>query len=342
MSAITLVYLITGFLGSGKTTFLNRIIKQFPKDKKLMILMNEFGEIGVDGTLIENEDLEIMEISKGSIFCVCVKTDFIKGLYQIAQTVAPDVLIIESTGVANPSDLRRDLMLPLFKSRFQFEDQFCIIDTRNFMDAYETYTAIEKQIASSTCFLINKVDQATPEMIENVKRVVHNFHPAPEFYETTYADMPLHKFFFRNTGAVESGETVPIASDEEPPLTLDQIDGYLNDMMDAITAEMTPPDCLMSAVYRWRGQDIKEVEELAALMPSSILRSKGFLIDGALSYLFSYVMGDWSVEKCEISSERIQHKNILVFIGPPESITSLDVIAETGNWTKVSTYTPPV
>jgi G3E family GTPase len=292
--------------------------------------------------LIENEDLEIMEISKGSIFCVCVKTDFIKGLYRIAQTVAPDVLIIESTGVANPSDLRRDLTLPIFKSRFQFKDQFCIIDTRNFMDAYETYTAIEKQIASSTCFLINKVDQATPEMIENVKRVVHNFHPAPEFYETTYADMPLHKFFFRNTGAVESGETVPISSDEEPQLALDQIDGYLNDMMDAITAGMTPPDCLMSAVYRWTGQDIKEIEELAALMPSSILRAKGFLIDDGRSYLFSYVMGDWSVEKCEISLERIQHKNILVFIGPPESITSLDVIAQTGCWTKVSTYRPPV
>ena len=52
MSDITNVYLITGFLGSGKTTFLNRIIQRFPKDQKLMILMNEFGEIGVDGTRV--------------------------------------------------------------------------------------------------------------------------------------------------------------------------------------------------------------------------------------------------------------------------------------------------
>ena len=142
MSDSTFVFLITGFLGSGKTTFLNRIISRFPKDKKLMILMNEFGEIGVDGTLIENDDLEMMEISKGSIFCVCVKTDFIKGLYEIARTVAPDVLIIESTGVANPSDLKRDLRLPLFKDRFQFRHQFCIIDSRYFIDAYQTYAAI--------------------------------------------------------------------------------------------------------------------------------------------------------------------------------------------------------
>ena len=52
MSDFTHVYLITGFLGSGKTTFLNRIIKQFPKDKKLTLLVNEFGEVGVDGTLV--------------------------------------------------------------------------------------------------------------------------------------------------------------------------------------------------------------------------------------------------------------------------------------------------
>ena len=57
MSDTTRVYLITGFLGSGKTTLLNRIIDRFPKNKKLTILMNEFGEIGVDGTLIEGDEI---------------------------------------------------------------------------------------------------------------------------------------------------------------------------------------------------------------------------------------------------------------------------------------------
>ena len=109
MSNETRVYLITGFLGSGKTTLLNRIIDRFPKDQKLTLLVNEFGEIGVDGTLVEGEDIDMMEISKGSIFCVCVKTDFIKGLYELNTTVQPDVLLIESTGVANPSDLKKDL-----------------------------------------------------------------------------------------------------------------------------------------------------------------------------------------------------------------------------------------
>ena len=196
MSDLTRVYLITGFLGSGKTTLLNRIIDRFPKDKKLTILMNEFGEIGVDGTLIEGDDIDMMEISRGYIFCVCVKTDFIKGLYELNTTVRPDVLLIESTGVANPSDLKRDIKLPIFNNRFQFMEQFCVIDAAHFLDAYNVYASLEKQIESSSVFIINKTDLTSAEIIEDTKEVVRKFHPDPFFFETTYADIPIDKFLF--------------------------------------------------------------------------------------------------------------------------------------------------
>jgi len=192
----TKVFLITGFLGSGKTTLLNRIIARFPKDMKLTILMNEFGEIGIDGTLVEGEDIDMLEISRGSIFCVCVKTDFIKGLYELNTKIKPDILLMESTGVANPSDLKRDLQLPIFNNRFQFKEQFCILDAVHFHDAFEAFASLEKQIASSTVFIIKKVDLATPESIDRVKKIVAEFHPDPVFIETTYSDIPLEQFFF--------------------------------------------------------------------------------------------------------------------------------------------------
>ncbi|MBU0463375.1 MAG: hypothetical protein KKE12_07165, partial [Proteobacteria bacterium] len=172
MGGFTHVTLITGFLGSGKTTFLNRIIKTFPADLKLMILMNEFGEIGLDGSLIEGDDFDILEISKGSIFCVCVKTDFIRSLNEIAQSIKPDVLIVESTGVANPSDLKKDLNLSIFQNRFKLSEQICIIDADCFEDAYNTFVSVEKQIASSTLFIINKMDLSTPQTILNIKNII--------------------------------------------------------------------------------------------------------------------------------------------------------------------------
>jgi G3E family GTPase len=340
MSDITYVYMITGFLGSGKTTFLNRIINRFPEDMKLTILMNEFGEIGLDGTLIEGDEIDMMEISKGSIFCVCVKTDFIKGLYELCTSVQPDVLLIESTGVANPSDLKRDLKLPIFNDRFHYLEQFCTIDAVHFLDAYEIYASLEKQIASSTVFIINKTDLASSETIADVKKVIREFHPDPIFFETTYADIPLDTFFFfaEKTEHVDK-ESAP-EKDKRPALSEDELDKFIDDLLDSPDIEITPPDLLMSVAYRWSGDNLDQVKTVAEGLPPSVVRSKGFLEEKGEMYLFNYVMGDWTIEKTKIPKDRIQHKNVVVFIGPPESMEGIEKVAQTGNWSNLGTFQP--
>jgi G3E family GTPase len=335
MSDIIRVYLITGFLGSGKTTFLNRIIDRFPKDKKLMILMNEFGEIGIDGTLVEGDAIDMMEISKGSIFCVCVKTDFIKGLYELSTGVRPDVLLIESTGVANPSDLKKDLQLPIFNNRFHFQEQFCLIDAAHFLDAYDAYASLEKQIASSTVFLINKTDLAAAETIEKVKGVIREFHPDPLFFETTYGDIPLEDFLLaeKKKAKTPSGTTVPA-------LSPDQLEKFIDDLIDSPDLELTPPDQLMSVTWRWEGEDLEEVKEMAKNLPSSVIRAKGFIEQGGEIYLFSYVMGDWSLERSTVRKDRIQHKNVVVYIGSPHSIVEIEKSIRGDRWVNLGVYQP--
>ena len=338
MSQATNVYLITGFLGSGKTTFLNRIIDRFPKDKKLTLLVNEFGEIGVDGTLVEGDDIDMMEISKGSIFCVCVKTDFIKGLYELHATVQPDVLLIESTGVANPSDLKKDLALPIFNDRFQFKEQFCVVDAAHFMGAYGAFASIEKQIASSSVFIINKTDIAPPETVAEVKAIVHEFHPNPSFFETTYADIPLDQFFDLESGDAPAEET---ASDAETTtLSAEELDQFLDDLLDSPDLEITPPDTLVSAAYLWQGDNLDQVRSIAAAIPSSVIRAKGFVEENGQMHIFNYVMGDWTIEVTDVPRDRIQHKNIVVFIGPPESMAGIEKAAESGQWENRGIYQP--
>ena len=173
MSNITGVYLITGFLGSGKTTLLNRIIQRFPQNQKLTLLVNEFGEVGVDGTLVEGDDIDMMEISKGSIFCVCVKTDFIKGLYELSTTVQPDVLLIESTGVTNPSDLKKDLMLPIFSNRFQFSEQFCIVDAAHFAPSGHNVQST-KYIVVQDRATLDKIVALTAAYFAKTSQQLHN------------------------------------------------------------------------------------------------------------------------------------------------------------------------
>jgi G3E family GTPase len=342
MSDVTRVYLITGFLGSGKTTFLNRIINRFPSDKKLTLLVNEFGEVGVDGTLVEGEDIDMMEISKGSIFCVCVKTDFIKGLYELNTKVQPDVLLIESTGVANPSDLKKDLELPIFNDCFRFMEQFCVIDAAHFLDAYGAFASIEKQIASSSVFIINKTDLTSPEKIDEIKKVVFEFHPAPKFFETTYTDIPLEQFFdLEPEPIIESRQPIPTKEKTTRPiLSTDQLDKFLDDLLDSPDLEITPPDTLVSVAYQWQGDNLDQIKALAKKLPASVVRAKGFIYEKGKTHILNYVMGDWTIEETDLPKERIKHINIVVFIGSPESMEGIGEAAKTGDWASKGVFQP--
>jgi G3E family GTPase len=340
MAEITKVFLITGFLGSGKTTLLNRIIARFPKDKKLTILMNEFGEIGIDGTLVEGDAIDMLEISRGSIFCVCVKTDFIKGLYELNTKIKPDILLMESTGVANPSDLKRDLQLPIFNNRFQFKEQFCVLDAVHFHDAFEVFASLEKQIASSTIFIINKVDLASPESIDRVKQIVAEFHPGPVFIETAYSDIPLEQFFFEELQEADSSLSPIPAGGNQRILSASELETYIDDLLDQPELEITPPDALVSVTYKWTGDDLNQIKTMADSLPSSVVRAKGFIEAADSIYIFSYVMGDWTLEDPGIPAERIKHKNIVVFIGPIDSMEEIGRATHTGNWSKGEVFQP--
>jgi G3E family GTPase len=304
--------------------------------------VNEFGEVGVDGTLVEGDDIDMMEISKGSIFCVCVKTDFIKGLYELNTKVQPDVLLIESTGVANPSDLKKDLQLPIFNDRFEFKQQFCMIDAAHFLDAYDVYASIEKQIASSSVFIINKTDLASSETIEKVKNVAREFHPDPSFFETTYAEIPLEKFFDfdhagRNAATEEAGEQ---SGQKVPKLSEEQLDQFIDDLLDSPDLEITPPDALVSVAYQWNGGSVDQVRDMAESIPSSVVRAKGFVEDTDRTLLFNYVLGTWTLEPTDLRRDRIKHKNVVVFIGPPESMEQIAAAAKAGDWTSKGVFQP--
>ena len=334
MGAVTNVILITGFLGSGKTTFLNRMVKKVPEDQKMMILMNEFGEVGLDGTLIEGDDYDMLEISRGSIFCVCVKTDFIKALNDVARTIQPDLLIVESTGVANPAALKKDLSLSIFNDRFLLKDQICIVDAACFADVYEAYASVEKQIESSSLFLINKVDLATAEQIDATKKLVRKHNPSAQFIETTFSDIPIEQFF-AGSGEDES------ASAESVPLTAEELDEAIEELIQNPDADAVPPDRLMSAVYLWQGTDIDSFSSMIPSLPEKLIRSKGVLDCNGERYLFNLVMAQHTVEPYAPVKDVTPLLNQVVFIGPPEVMTELETLSrDYPDLVKKSIYDP--
>ncbi len=331
MTEVINVFLITGFLGSGKTTFLNRIIHQFPKDSKLMILMNEFGEVGIDGTLVDMEELDVLEINKGSIFCACVKTDFIKGLFEIAGKIRPEVLLMESTGVANPTDLKKDLALPIFKDSFKLREQFCIVDADKFLDEFQVFASVESQIASSSRFIINKTDLAPAKKVEEIKRLIGNYHQEPVFYEAAYCDIDVAGLLCLEP----TGEKIPGAVLN---MTGEELDSFIDGLLDDPQASLSPPDILMSATFLWQGAELSEIEEMTGKLPGGVVRAKGFLIAGD-TYLYSFVMGRCSIEKKGLSLKESQ-KNVLVVISPPHVMPEVERVMKRFGLAKLGKLTP--
>ncbi|MFC1833574.1 CobW family GTP-binding protein [Thermodesulfobacteriota bacterium] len=286
------VYLISGFLGSGKTTFLNRLLKRAPEDLRLMILMNEFGEEGIDGTLIEDPELDMIEISRGSIFCACVKGDYIKALYRIAFTIKPEVLVMEASGVANPTDLSRDLATPIFKNAFAEPINFCLVDAAYFLEQYEIFYALEKQITSTNHFIINKVDQADPDVIKRVKEVIISHNPEATFTETTYAEVDLSEVF----GLKEKDAPVPEPEPAETLLTEDDLEHVIDDMLTDQAAQVAPPDRLSSLSCRWHSGTVEDFRFIAERLPEDVVRAKGFLFEDGKTYLYSHVGRTFELE----------------------------------------------
>jgi G3E family GTPase len=322
------VYLISGFLGSGKTTFLNRLIRVVPEDLTFLILMNEFGEVGLDGTLVEGDDVDMLEISKGSIFCACVKTDFIKALHELAKTVRPDIMLIETTGVANPSDLDRDLRLPIFGGAFQLRDKFCLVDAENFLDTYESFMAIEKQLASSDVFIINKLDLVTPEVVDEIRAIVESFNTDPVFYEATYAEVPFGDLFRQGglSGRVRDAASAGAAGLEVSTpidMTEEQLDGYIEDLLNDETAQVTPPDRLLSYVLEWPPGSEAGFKGWLASLPPRLVRAKGLVrLDGE-SRLFNLVNGNWTLVAYNGPAPEDGVGDRVVLISRPEDIRSI-------------------
>ena len=95
----TKLYLLTGFLGSGKTTLLLEMLKRLD-NKKIGVIQNEIGKISIDGEILRNDDIQMVEINRGSIFCSCLKLNFVQALADMAEKDF-EYLFVESSGIGD-------------------------------------------------------------------------------------------------------------------------------------------------------------------------------------------------------------------------------------------------
>ncbi len=160
---------ISGFLGSGKTTMVlatvGRIIEV--TRKKVVIIVNDFGKIGIDGKVMEKYGLSVTEMPSGCICCT-LGSDFLETVRTVAEKFRPDLVIVEPTGIADPANIRDTMKL--YRGPMGGIKIVVVVDAVRFQLILKALTnPLKNQLNAADIILINKVDEATPEAVEEVK-----------------------------------------------------------------------------------------------------------------------------------------------------------------------------
>lgn len=181
--------IITGFLGAGKTTLLNRLIDHY-RSQRAVLLINEFGQVGIDGQLLTAGNYQKIELNKGSLFCICVRTDFIAEVERIAIDLKPELLMIETTGLANTADMEKMLALPTLREHIDLQACLCLVDCQNFLKINAFLETPATQVRSADLIILNKTDLATAQQVSQVAAAIRDIAPTTPLLQTTFAQVP--------------------------------------------------------------------------------------------------------------------------------------------------------
>lgn len=149
--------LVTGFLGSGKTSLLRHVAAR-QRDRRLVFLVNEFAGIDIDGRLLDLPPDRLVAVPGGSIFCRCLVSDFIRHLRAIAARPGVAGVVVEASGVADPRVVARMLAETTLDRAYRLAALVTLVDPGSFDDLLETLPSIRTQVEAASLILINKTD----------------------------------------------------------------------------------------------------------------------------------------------------------------------------------------
>lgn len=204
------IILVTGYLGAGKTTLVNHLLRGPLEGRRAALIINEFAAVGVDGALVDSDRAEeLYEINKGSLFCVCTKVDLLNALTDIADRVGPEVVVVEATGVAEPAEFTTLVDSPALRDRFVVRATLGVVDARNFTKIAPFLQAARRQIESADGLVVNKTDLAATVDVQTLRKLLEEMNPHAPQVETEGAAVPgawLDAISHRDHGGQVAGE----------------------------------------------------------------------------------------------------------------------------------------
>jgi len=192
------VTVLTGYLGAGKTTLLNRILSE-PHGQKFAVIVNEFGEIGIDNDLIVGADEEVFEMNNGCICCT-VRGDLIRIIDGLMRRKGKfDAIIVETTGLADPAPVAQTFFVDeSVGQKTKLDAVVTVADAKWLKDRLKDAPEAKNQVAFADVILLNKTDLVTPEELREVEMRIRAINPYAMLHKTERCSVPLNAVIGRN------------------------------------------------------------------------------------------------------------------------------------------------
>jgi len=288
------VHLIFGFLGSGKTTLIRQFLTAQPDLSRTAVIVNEFGDVGIDGAIMEGNNISIIELNSGCL-CCNLKGPMLDAIDEIESSKQVDTLVIESSGLAEPIDTLEALTDPKLQSRIEIGPIVTVVSLPHFEKLCEFlgdfYT---EQIRNADTIILNKVDLIDAEESRKLRDLVRLQNNEADLLIAHNCDVDLYTLFSMNHRKINDFVTQVEGLKRSSPTHAE----HAHEHMDSIVVENS------KKIMR------KDLEHWLSSLPNDLYRIKGFLnLDGQHT-LLQYSMG-----QCDLTPNKNANNYQIVFIG---------------------------
>ena len=284
------ITILTGFLGSGKTTLLNHILRT-SHGFRVGVLLNEFGEIGIDSRLVAARDEDVVELANGCVCCT-VRDDLLRAVATLLDRARPPQhIVVETTGLADPAPVAGQLLDPRVQSDIRLDAIVTLVDAANFDRNLDWAEQAYAQIASGDLLVINKTDLAPANVVERIEEGLRRLNPHARILRCAHGQVDLGLIL----GLGLPGHRLLPGSHAHAPL-----------------------ERFSMVAFRARGVlDLERFSRALDDLPAGVIRGKGILaVAGAHARLiFHLVGGRWTVSAGDPWHPGEDRLNEMVFIG---------------------------
>ena len=246
---MTPLTLLTGFLGAGKTTLLNRILTE-RHGRRIAVIVNEFGEVGIDGALVAGAAGDVVELANGCL-CCATRGQLLKAVHAVLEAQPPaEAVLVETSGLADPFPVLSELAHSSLVERVEVDGVLTLVDADNFDRNLDSAEAAFQQIVAADILLVNKVDLVAPEIPGLIERGLRRVNARARVLPCVEGDVPL---------PVLVGHSAPDRAETPAPAA------HHHDGFEAVT--LTPPDRV----------DRARLAAWLEALPANVFRAKGFV-----------------------------------------------------------------